>query len=322
MIRLVHRPTPLERCERLDALVGAELWLKRDDCTGGAEAGNKLRKLEHLVADAEAQGADTLLTCGGVQSNHARATAIVAARRGLRAELFLRVDDVHAPLPRSGNVLLDRLVGATLHPITRADYARRNELLAARADALAAEGRRAYVIPEGGSNGRGALGYVDAVREIEGQLTADASLPREFDLVLHACGSGGTAAGLALGLGRHRIARALCAVAVCDDAAYFHAVIERIIAEARALDATLGAPLALTVEDRFIGPGYAQTTAEQRAFLREVARTAGVLLDPVYTGKALYALAQLRPGGRVLFVHTGGLPGLLAEDAVLEPDRS
>jgi D-cysteine desulfhydrase len=317
---LAHRPTPLVPLSRLGAELGITLWAKRDDATGGAEAGNKIRKLERLVADALAQGADTLVTCGGLQSNHARATAIVAARLGLGAVLVLRDPRLTAagrlvpddPEALSGNVLLDRMVGAEIRLITAADYGRRDAIMAEVADELRAVGRRPYVIPEGGSNGLGALGYVDAMAEIRTQIAALGEAP--FDVVVHACGSGGTAAGCALG--GEGVAGSVVAMAVCDDAPTFVTRIETILAEARAIEPH-HRPVPFRVDDGAKGPRYAESTVEQRALMVEVARKTGLILDPVYTGKAFLGLVRAARAGdlgsRVLFLHTGGLPGLMAQ---------
>ncbi len=308
-------------------MLGVELFVKRDDASGGAEAGNKIRKLEFLLHDALERGARRVVTCGGIQSNHARATAILTRRLGLECTLLLRVTDgpvsgperdaAPAELPLAGNVLLDRLVGARIRTISPADYARRNECMIH----VSAELGDAYVIPEGGSNGLGALGYVEAMREIAEQTSA------RFDTVVHACGSGGTAAGVALGCAAHGVAARVRAIAVCDDAAYFERAIAAIVAEARAL-AKLPAPAPLVVDDRSKGPRYAVMDDAQRAFLVRCAREAGALLDPVYTGKALFGLraaierGDVARGARVLFLHTGGLPGLLADGESLRRELS
>ncbi len=315
-LELAHLPTPLEHPPRLSSLLGAELWVKRDDATGGAEAGNKIRKLELLLADAVARGADTLITCGGIQSNHARATAILGARLGMRAVLVLR-DSAATPADPEGNVLLDRLVGAEIRRISAADYARRDAIMAAIAAELCGAGATPYVIPEGGSNGLGALGYVAAMQEVRAQLDALAA-PR-FDVIVHACGSGGTAAGVALGAERYDVAGEVVAMAVCDDSATFTRRIAAIMDEARALDPSLGAGAALTVDDAYKGEAYAVSSPAQRQVMIEVARASGLILDPVYTGKAFFGLWQkcreagVWQGKRLLFLHTGGLPGLLAQ---------
>ncbi len=318
-LALAHTPTPLVRAPSAVAGPDVELWIKRDDMTGGPEAGNKIRKLEYLLADAQQQGADTLVTCGGIQSNHARATAVLGAQLGLSSVLLLRTLDPDldpAKAPLSGNVLIDKLIGAELRLITPDQYRQRAALMAEVAAELTRASRRPYVIPEGGSNGLGALGYVRCMAEIAAQLAAGAAGGASFDLVVHACGSGGTAAGVALGLARHGVAKALRTMAVCDDSATFEAVIRRIIDEARALDPSLPPPAPWSVDDSAKGPRYAVASDEQKAFIVEVARTAGLLFDPVYTGKALFGVrraARELAGKRVLFLHTGGLPGLLAQ---------
>lgn len=314
-LHLAHLPTPLTHHPDLDRIVGAEVWVKRDDMTSGAAAGNKIRKLEWLLADAQRMGATTILTCGGAQSNHARATALLAAELGLRAVLLLRTPDPTTPPPTTGNLLLDRLVGAEVRFITPEQYADRDRVLHSAADALRASGERPYVIPEGGSNGRGALGYVLAMREVREQLDLGlAGGPRGFDAVVHACGSGGTAAGVALGARAHDVAGEVVAMAVGSDRPTFEAIIGHVIAEARALSPDLGAPAPWHVCEDARGPEYGVASEEQRQFIVTVARRTGLMLDPVYTGKALFGLAHLAPKPRrVLFLHTGGLPGLLAQ---------
>jgi len=332
-IQLVHGPTPLVRRAQLDELLGVKLWLKRDDATGGADAGNKLRKLEFLLADAIAKGSDTVLTCGGIQSNHARATALTCAQLGLKCVLYLRIARDVPPgssdpsriarreeLPTGGNVLLDRLAGAEIHLVTSAEYAQRSAVLESEAQRFARAGGRPYVIPEGGSSGLGSLGYVEAMRETRAQMDiglADSRVP--FDEIVHACGSGGTAAGVVLGAARFDVAARVRAVAVCDDAAYFEAAIDRIAREAGGHDPELIARAPLVVDESSRGPAYGVMSAGQKDLLARVARASGIILDPVYTGKAMHALAgavtrgELARGARVLFLHTGGLPGLLAQ---------
>ncbi len=317
-LRLCHTPTPLWHNARLDALLGFPLWVKRDDMSAGAAAGNKIRKLEYLLADAVARGATTLLTCGGEQSNHARATAILAAELGLRSVLLLRSQALRPA--DTGNLLLDRLVGAEVRFITPAQYGERARLLAAAAAELEQRGEVPYVIPEGGSNGLGAFGYIAAVEELADQQV-EGDFPAEVDVIALACGSGGTAAGVALGLGRFPgVAARAAAFAVCDDRAYFERVIASIEAEARALDPELGPAGPLDIYDQYKGPAYAVPSADQLDFIGEVARASGLVLDPTYTGKALFGLARLEPKPRcALFLHTGGLPGLLAAPELIAP---
>jgi len=316
-VPLARLPTPLEPSARLGAEIGVELLWKRDDLSGLELSGNKARKLEYLVAEAEARGADTLVTCGGVQSNHCRATAFAAARRGLGAVVLLRVPDPSRPPGLEANALLDHLAGARIRWVSPDEYRRRAEVLEAVAAELRTEGRRPYLIPEGGSSALGCWGYVTAVAEILDQLPP---AWREGPVAIaYACGSGGTAAGIELGvrLAGWRGASPI-GFAVCNDAAYFRARIADLCADAR--QRWPGLPVvpaeAVTVDDGFVGPGYGEATKEGLLLLARVARTDGVLLDPVYTGKAMLGVAArsregvLPAGKRVIFLHTGGAFGI------------
>jgi D-cysteine desulfhydrase len=316
-VALACLPTPLERSPRLGRELGLELLYKRDDLTGLELSGNKARKLEYLLAEAEATQADTLVTCGGVQSNHCRATAFAAAKRGLSAVVLLRVADPSRPPPPEANALLDRLAGAEIRWVSHDEYRRRGEVMRSVADQLRAAGRRPYVIPEGGSSELGSLGYVAAVAELRAQLPeAWRSGPVT---IAYAAGSGGTGAGIELGIraAGWEGARPL-GFAVCNDAHYFRETIARICADARSRWPALPAVPTeeISLDDGSIGPGYALATDEGLALIRRAARLDGVLLDPVYTGKAMLGLARRasEPGGlpssRVVFLHTGGAFGL------------
>ncbi len=329
-LSLARLPTPLEPSPRLGAELGIDLLWKRDDLTGVELSGNKARKLEFLVAEAEAEGADTLVTCGGIQSNHCRATAFVAAKRALAAVVLLRVPDPSRPPAPEANSLLDLLAGAEARFVSHAEYARRGEVLGRVAAELRAAGRRPYVIPEGGSNALGSLGYVLAMSELREQLPV---AWREGPVALvYAAGSGGTGAGIELGI---RLAgwpgAKPIGFAVCNDADYFRDAIARICAEARGRWPSLPAVPReeIEVDGRSVGPGYALATAEGLALVHRVARADGVLLDPVYTGKAMLGLAaRAREEGfprRAVFLHTGGafgtfpFAGALAERAPGDP---
>lgn len=315
-LRLVHGPTPVTRHARLCDRLGIDLWVKRDDMTGSADAGNKLRKLEWLLADARAKHAGTVITCGALQSNHARATAVACASLGLGCELLLWTDDAVAG--STGNLLIGRMTGARVHLISRHEYRDRRLRMQALAESVELGGGKAYVIPEGGSNGVGALGYVEAMRELREQMSLGLAGAGSFDLIAVACGSGGTAAGLALGAARYGVAREVRAFAVCNDASYFEREIATIIGEARRVDPSLPGPVTLTIDDTAKGPSYGVATPEQMRLVVEVARLTGMVLDPVYTGKAMAGLAQMvrsEPswlGKRVLLVHTGSSVAALA----------
>jgi D-cysteine desulfhydrase len=322
-ITLAQRPTPTERLARAGARLGIELWVKRDDLTGSVLSGNKVRKLEYLLAEAEAERADIIVTCGGHQSNHCRATAIAARQRGLDSLVFLRVvDPIHPPAP-TANVLLDRVVGAEVRWISRPDYAHRREIMAEAADELRAAGRRPYVIPEGGSNPLGSLGYVDCVAEIAEQLPD----PMRPTTLLFAAGSGGTGAGLVCGVRSRELPWRVVAVNVCDDRAYFVEAIGDIVDEMRARFGYRFAfeRQALEILDGFVGRGYAKSRPEELAELVALGREEGLVLDPVYTGKAWYGLTETLKrdraalGERVVFLHSGGVFGLFAYTDELQP---
>ena len=294
--------------------------MKRDDVTGGAEAGNKIRKLEFLLADALERGADTSSRAAASSRTTRARRRILARRLGLARVLFLRHDRAVA---RSGARSRSPATSCSIDSSARDPHDHARELprsLAGDGDAareLEAKGARAYVIPEGGSNGLGALGYVEAMREVREQLDAGGAEGEPFDVVVHACGSGGTAAGVALGAPR-TASRARARDRRLRRRAHLRARRSpRIVGEARALDAALGAPAPLVVDDRTKGPAYAVSTPSSARVI-DVARASGLILDPVYTGKAFFGLMRLAAatssrGARVLFLHTGGLPGLLAD---------
>jgi D-cysteine desulfhydrase len=283
--------------------------------SAGAAAGNKIRKLEFLLAEAQRTGAEQVITCGGEQSNHARATAICAAALGMRAILYLRSAEPNGPRTFVGNLLLDRLAGAEIRYISQSEYGEVDRLM--REAKLASEraGKKAAVIVEGGSDGLGAFGYIHAMVELKEQLTrGEARGLSAFDAIVHACGSGGTAAGVALGSALTGVAPEVIAVPVCDDAEYFRRRVARICEEARRLCAELVPPNPIAFPEGFQGPAYGEASDDQWRFLSDVARASGLMLDPVYGGKALYGLAKLsEKPARALFIHTGGLPGLLAQ---------
>jgi D-cysteine desulfhydrase len=303
-----------------------KIWIKRDDHTGSELMGNKVRKLEYLMAEAVAQDATHVITCGGEQSNHARATAFAAAQLGMKSLLILRTDDPENPPPATGNILLDRLVGAELQWISRPAWRDRNRLLDEAAERVRRAGDRPYVVPEGGSNALGSWGYLRAMHELAADLDGIAAPDRPVTVV-YACGSGGTAAGLILGAKLLRLADRgirLAAVNVCDDRAYFVDVISRICAEAEARW-QLGAQVTeadIQILDGHVGRGYARSRPEELATIRDVCRSDGVVLDPVYTGKAFHGMVSElaaepgRFGAAIAFLHTGGLFGLFAPSEI------
>ncbi len=316
-VSIAHLPTPLEPLPRLTAhLGGPQLWVKRDDQTGLATGGNKTRKLEFLVAEALARGADTLVTCGAAQSNHARQTAAAAARFGLACTLVLRGRE---PDLCQGNLLLDRWLGAG---VVWAGDAPLTEKLEEVAEGLRAEGKAVYIVPYGGSNPVGVCGYVAAMEEL---LTQCARLGIGFDHILLASSSGGTQAGLIVGARALGYAGRILGISVDLPAAPLQEVIlDLAVATAGHLGLRLDlSPQDVAVNDGYLGGGYGVVGDLEREAIRTAARTEGLLLDPVYTGRALGGLLDLirrgyfSPGERVLFWHTGGTAGLFARPDVV-----
>jgi D-cysteine desulfhydrase len=320
-IKRARLPTPVEPARKLSHKFGVELLIKRDDLTGSSLSGNKIRKLEFLFADAAAQGADTVITCGGEQSNHCRATAIAAAELGLRSYLLLRTDNPKEPPAAEANILLDRLVGAEIRWVSREEYKRRVQLFVEVQGQMLAQRRKAYVIPEGGSNAVGAWGYVGCVEELAAEL-GDQPLT-----LVYAAGSGGTGAGLILGIKLLKLPWRAIGINVCDDKAYFVEAIGEIV-EAAVKKWLL--PITfdrseIEILDGYVGVGYAKSRTEELQTIRDVARAEGLILDPVYTGKAFHGMSKELErdkrafGERVCFIHTGGIYGLFPKAKELEP---
>ena len=309
---LAFLPTPIHPLPRLSALLdGPKLWIKRDDQTGLATGGNKSRKLEFLIGDALAQNADTVLTTGAVQSNHCRQTAASALPAGLKCHLVLSGEK---PDEINGNLLLDQLLGATVHWTTRES---RFSRLAELADELRAEGKRPYIIPLGGSNAVGAVGCVLAAEELWAQVHAP---DIKYDAIVIASGSGGTQAGLVAGTWALGWDVPILGINVSAHAAELQAKVAEL---ATATAARLNRPHTfqpdeIRVNDDYLGEGYGIIGDLERDAIKTVARAEGVLLDPVYTGRAFGGLLDLISAGtftkdqNVLFWHTGGAPALFA----------
>jgi L-cysteate sulfo-lyase len=315
-IRITHAPTPLEPMRRLTALLGGpDLWIKRDDCTGLASGGNKTRKLEYLMADALAKGADTIITQGATQSNHARQTAAIAAKLGLRCHLILedRTGYRHDDYRNSGNVFLDRLLGAQFSEVPAGtDMDQAMEALAAR---LNDDGRRPYVVPGGGSNAVGALGYVTCALELAGQAN-NAGLA--IDCLVTATGSAGTQAGLVAGMEGGRTGIPVLGIGVRAPKLAQEEKVFQLAVQTAELLGVAGAVRreAVVANCDYVGEGYGVPTPGMIEAVTLVARTEGILLDPVYSGKAMAGLidlvrrGELRKGQNVVFLHTGGAVGL------------
>ena len=311
---LATLPTPLQEAPRLAAAIGLDrLLIKRDDNTGLAMGGNKARKLEYLVADAMRAGADVLVTLGAPQSNHCRMTAAAARVAGLDCRLVLAGHPIEEV---QGNMLLDQLFGATW---TFAGDRPAPECMARVAEELRAAGRNPYVIPVGGSNGLGAIGYVGCSFELAEQLRQRGERPR---YVVCAGGSCGTLSGLTLGVALSGIGAEVVGVSISRSVPDRVAKVRQIMSEScEHLDVPVPEVLP-TLWNDYIGPGYGMPTELSRRALETVAFSEGILLDPVYTAKAFGGLMGEIDAGRVersdliVFVHTGGTPALFADPAL------
>lgn len=308
-LSLTSLPTPLEALPTLSRQLGVELWIKRDDLTSPAGGGNKVRKLEFLLADANSRKATAVITLGAVQSNHCRQTALLAAKLGHEAHLVLIGEE---PIDRQGNLLLDTLSGATLHFGARTleeGRAIAQQLM----ETLRASGKEPYLIPYGGSDPIGVQGYVAAWAELQEQAQARSL---SFDCIVHASSSGGTQAGLLVGQQVYGGSGQVIGISVGPPATTLAREVAALAgqtAQAIGLDSfsLSSAPIIL---DQYIGPGYALLDETTYAAIRRLAQTEAILLDPVYTGKAFTGFLRLasegRLGKRALFWHTGGAPAL------------
>lgn len=333
-LNLAQLPTPIQRLPGLSKLASrngeVSIYVKRDDLTHAAATGNKIRKLEFLLAEAVAKKKKVVFTCGGLQSNHARATALLCRQLGLECVLFLRGEPPVSGQALEGNLLIDQLAGARVEYVTQAQYDNIPKVfLDAGEPYRKRDGSAPFLIPEGGTSDIGAMGYISAFGEVVAQAGQD-GLPESFSSVVVANGSGGTHAGLMLGRSLYDWEERCEVVSfnVCRTAeqmkervkwAMFGAVQRyRLPVSIMASD--------LHVIDGYVGPGYAKATPELYDFIVRVAREDGIILDPVYTAKAMWGLVQELNasaeraalfGNNVLFVHTGGLPSIFAHSRPL-----
>lgn len=317
-------PTPIEKLERFSAELGISLSVKRDDFTGFGGGGNKVRKLEYLMADAVSQGINVLITTGGHQSNHARMTAAAARKYGMKPILVLRGN---RPDLYQGNLLLDHLFGAEIDFLDPdAYFTEINPRMQYHADQAEARGEKAYIIPLGGASALGAMGYVNAVKELAEQYRA-AGTPTP-DYIVAPVGSGGTLAGLHIGCAMFMPKVEVVGIAVTGSAVPFS---ERIAVMANAGAELLGFDKCWTadeirIENDYIGPGYSIPSEAGNAAIKLAGNREGVLLDPVYTGKAVAGIigcvenGSIAKGSNVLFIHCGGSPALYPYAGLLTND--
>ena len=323
-ISMANLPTKIVKLERLSSELGAEIYMKRDDQTGSELSGNKVRKLEYSINEAIENGCNLLITCGGIQSNHCRATVSAAALLGLKSVVLLRISKEPEV---EGNYFLDKLMGAEVRFCNREEYSSsRDEIMQKIADEYSAKGYKPYIIPEGASNGIGSLGYYNAMKEI---VLQEEQMDVKFDTIIVATGSGGTCSGLNIANKIFGLGKRIIGMCVCDDNLYFQKRIASMSNDALdilakngeielgRLDSLYFKHDEIEMIDRYVGLGYAISRKEELDFITYIARLEGVVFDPVYTGKAMYGLYnEIKNNGlisnkeRVLFIHTGGLFGL------------
>ncbi|MFK7864582.1 MAG: 1-aminocyclopropane-1-carboxylate deaminase/D-cysteine desulfhydrase [Pseudohongiellaceae bacterium] len=320
-LSLAALPTPLTKLSNFKgAPEHVTIWIKHDELTGMEVSGNKIRKLEFCIAHAQQQGCDTLITCGGVQSNHCRATAILGARLGMKVHLILRGEKPAVP---DGNLLMDYLSGASITYLTQEQWSDHEHTAKGLQDKYQSEGSKALFIPVGASDEIGLWGYIAAAQELKQDFEKQHIDP---EYVVCATGSGGTQGGLIVGSKLFDLKAQCVAFNVSDDADYFE---KKIVADINAwksrydLEFDLNS-IEIKTTEGYLGPGYG--VAEQPVFdtIAELAKADGVFLDPVYTGKAFHGMvAELNKGEdgcfpnakNIVFVHTGGLFGVFPQQA-------
>lgn len=311
-ISIANLPTKIEKLERLSKELNKNIYIKRDDQTGTEISGNKIRKLEFAVKEALDNGCDYLITCGGIQSNHARATAAVAAKLGMGSYLVLRGNqdsDVE------GNYFLDKILGANIKFVTPEEYREnRMNIMENIKEELAKEGHKAYILPEGASNGIGSFGYYRAMEEI---LEQEKELSLKFDAIVVTVGSGGTYAGLYYANHIKNNDSTIYGINICDDDEHFKTIVQGLFKD---MDKYSGETTNINRDDIDIihgypGEGYAISRPEEIEFIHKFAKLEGIILDPVYTGKAMYGFVEEVKKGKfdkhknILFIHTGGIFG-------------
>ena len=315
-IEIANLPTKIEKLEKISKELNINIFFKRDDQTGTEVSGNKVRKLEYSIKEAIDQGCDTLITCGGIQSNHARSTAAAAIKVGLSSVLVLRSNEEPEI---DGNYFIDRILGADIKFITSDEYSNRRELIMENIKKeLEKNGKKGYIIPEGASNGIGSLGYINFTKEV---LDFEKKSGIKFDTIVVAVGSGGTYAGIHMGNDIYLNGeRNIVGFNVCDSAEFFKEKVKKIIKESEKYlsedDLNKIKAKNINIIDGYVGEGYALSNQKELDFIQDFAVKEGIILDPVYTGKAMYGLyneinkGKFENSRNILFVHTGGIFGL------------
>lgn len=311
-LNIANLPTKIEKLDSLSQRLNKNIYLKRDDQTGSEVSGNKIRKLEFSAKEALKNSCDYLITCGGIGSNHARATAALAAKLGMGAYLVLRGDE---DSKLEGNYFLDKILGAKIKLVSQEQYSNnRTEIMEKIKEELYKSGYNAYIIPEGASNGIGSFGYINAMEEIEEQ---EKEIGIKFDAIVLPVGSGGTYAGLFYKNHISDRKSKIYGVNVSSDAQHFKKVVLGLLDEiASYTDKRINVEEEdINILDGYVGKGYAISMQEEIDFISNFAKTEGVVLDPVYTGKAMYGMVseiQKQSFTRyknILFIHTGGIFG-------------
>jgi D-cysteine desulfhydrase len=313
-ISIANTPTPIHKMDRLSEELKKNIYIKRDDFTGMEWSGNKIRKLEFAVKEALDQKCSVLITCGGTQSNHARATVAFARKLGLKVHLVLRGN---APDSLEGNMLLNELMGTAITWLDFEAFKYHEEVMKELGLKYAGEGKKAYIIPIGASNGIGNFGYYDCFNEI---LKQESDMNIHFDTIVCTVGSGGTYSGLMLGQLLNKTDHSIIGFNISNTSEYFKGVISEILSDSLDLIDEKSIKSQYSRDDIFIidgyaGDGYAISRNEELEFILEIAQTEGIIFDPVYTGKAFRGLVdQIKRGNfekseNILFIHTGGIFG-------------
>lgn len=316
-LNLSYLNTPISKLENISKVLNKNIFIKHDEMTGIELSGNKIRKLEYSLNEAIASGSDVIITCGAIQSNHARATAVASKKLGLEVHLVLRGKE---PEQYLGNLLIDKIIGAQISFLNDQEFSEHQEYMNSLKNHYETLGKKAYIIPIGASNGIGNFGYYNAYQEI---LKQEIEMNIEFDTIVCTVGSAGTYSGLYLGNHFNNYKKKIIGYSVGGTSDYFKSRSIEILKESFSIIGNHGnynhqLEDHFVINDKYQGDGYAQTSLENIKFIKYIAQTEGIILDPVYTGKAFFGLYsqivknELQDSQNILFIHTGGFFGLEA----------